>query len=431
MTVIPTSIKNIGSKKHSKAEKIRDLSLKKKKRLNKIAKYVSVIIQKKKNWFSLSNILNIVSIFLILGSFFPRTDGFFPSAEKSILDCKTFNISRACDQQKALYYGKWHLMIYLANNILSFKEIFKNKETADFFEGFSTKTTFNVIMYGPSGTGKTAFVRKFSYYLDFKLRFFYAKNQYEKENKNLKFSNLPVKTQIKLTDALDNLIYIVFVDPASVFDRFVGGSEAKIKELFSLSTFLKENEAIIYFFDEVDAFCSKRGNDKQDYLIGMKNQLLSLLDGGENGSNKTINAFVFSATNRFDAVDEAFLRRFEIKAHFALPDENERIFLLKKFLPEYSCFFTEEDFSKFSDLFKGFSHAEIKSCVTRFKIFFLGKNCKHKKILFETLRAMSKCIKSSSDSKENKFDFKNDPYVKNHELDFIDKKILEIEKKDL
>lgn len=153
----------------------------------------------------------------------------------------------------------------------------------------------------------------------------------------------------------------------AILDKYVGGSEAKIRELFEEAE--KEqaeagdaSELHIVIFDEVragrrgcgatvppsltlaprhcrhrrvrarapqiDAICKKRGSTRDNTGVhdSIVNQLLSKIDGVDSLNN----VLIIGMTNRKDLIDDALLRpgRLEVHVEIGLPDEAGRIQIL-------------------------------------------------------------------------------------------------------
>lgn len=116
------------------------------------------------------------------------------------------------------------------------------------------------------------------------------------------------------------------VNGPEIFDKYVGGSEKKIRELFAPAEREQEEKGDdsglhIIIFDEIDAICKARGsssNSGTNVNDSVVNQLLSKLDGVDALNN----VLIIGMTNRIDLIDEAILRpgRLELHLEIGLPD---------------------------------------------------------------------------------------------------------------
>jgi vesicle-fusing ATPase len=150
-------------------------------------------------------------------------------------------------------------------------------------EQLGCKHVKGILLYGPPGTGKTLMARQIGKML--------------------------------------NVNQPKIVNGPEILDKFVGQSEANIRELFvdaeKDEKRLGPNSGLhIIIFDEIDAICKQRGSvgggvGVHDTVV---NQLLSKIDGVEQLNN----VLVIGMTNRRDMIDEALLRpgRLEV-THFS------------------------------------------------------------------------------------------------------------------
>jgi len=119
------------------------------------------------------------------------------------------------------------------------------------------------------------------------------------------------------------------VNGPEILNKYVGGSEEKIRELFAEA----EKEQIemgdnsmlhIIIMDEMDAICKQRGTvrDGTGVSDSVVNQLLSKIDGVDSLNN----ILLIGMTNRKDMIDDALLRpgRLEVHVEIGLPDKKGR-----------------------------------------------------------------------------------------------------------
>lgn len=180
-----------------------------------------------------------------------------------------------------------------------FKEIFRKAFASRIFPGlmkqFGTTHVRGILLYGPPGCGKTLIARQIG----------------------------------KILNAKEPKI----VNGPEVLDKFVGGSEEKIRALFADAEQEQaekgdNSQLHIIIFDEMDAIMKTRGSSRSDSGVGdsIVNQLLSKIDGVDSLNN----ILLIGMTNRKDMIDEAILRpgRLEVHIEITLPDEQGRLQIL-------------------------------------------------------------------------------------------------------
>ncbi len=96
-----------------------------------------------------------------------------------------------------------------------------------------------------------------------------------------------------------------------LLDRYIGASEAKVRQLFARAT---AAAPAMIFFDEFDSLAPQRGSDHTGVTDRVVNQLLTLLDGAERSKNANY-IFVVAATSRPDKIDKALLRPGRLEKH--------------------------------------------------------------------------------------------------------------------
>ncbi len=141
-------------------------------------------------------------------------------------------------------------------------------------------------LYGPPGTGKTAFAN-------------YLAEQLDRPSMVRRGSNLR--------------------------SAYVGKTERNIARMFAEAV---RNEAVL-ILDEADSFLSTRSGRYHRWEMNETTEFLAQLEGFQG---------IFCATtNRFEDLDPAFMRRFDMKIRFHYLDKAQREMLMKQTLRELGC----------------------------------------------------------------------------------------------
>jgi len=122
-----------------------------------------------------------------------------------------------------------------------------------------------ICIYGPAGTGKTAFGSWLAQELD--------------------------------------LPHLVF-KPSDLLGKFVGESEKRIAHAFSKA----QSEGAILQFDEVDSLLCARTAEMKSWEVSLVNEMLTQMEAFE--------GIFIASTNLFEHLDEAALRRFDLNVKF-------------------------------------------------------------------------------------------------------------------
>ena len=202
-----------------------------------------------------------------------------------------------------------------------------------YLEKYGIHHVKGILLYGPPGTGKTLIART-------------------------------------LANAL-NVAEFKVVNGPELFDKYVGETEKKIRDLFAnAEKDQKENgdEAGLHVivFDEIDSICKARGTVTSGTGVNDSavNQLLTKIDGVE-ALNDII---VIGMTNRKDLIDEAILRpgRLELHIEVNLPDEKGRLQIFNihtRKMRENKVLDDDVDLAKLAKMTKNYTGADIESMV--------------------------------------------------------------------
>lgn len=198
-------------------------------------------------------------------------------------------------------------------------------------EKMKLKHRKGLILYGPPGTGKTLIARQIG----------------------------------KLLNCKEPKI----VSGPELLNKYVGGSEEKVRELFADAEADRDAEIDdvlhLIIFDEADALFKKRGsrNDGTGVADSVVNQILAKIDGVEELNN----ILIIAMTNRLDVIDDAILRsgRLDIHVEVGLPNEAGRQDILNIHATNVKDRFASDvDLDVIAKRTKNYTGAELQQLVT-------------------------------------------------------------------
>lgn len=120
-------------------------------------------------------------------------------------------------------------------------------------------------------------------------------------------------------------LHLYRIDLSAVISKYIGETEKNLSKLFDAA----ESGGAILFFDEADALFGQRGEvtDGRDRYANVEiNYLLQRIEAFQ--------GLAILATNRRNALDEAFLRRLRFVVAFPFPERAERLRLWQKAFPK-------------------------------------------------------------------------------------------------
>jgi transitional endoplasmic reticulum ATPase len=222
------------------------------------------------------------------------------------------------------------------------------------FRMFGIKPPRGVLLFGPSGTGKTLLAKAVA------------------------------------TESEANFIAI---RGPELMNKYVGESERAVRKVFQRA---RQVAPSIIFFDEIDAIAHSRGSDLSGARDSMLNQLLSEMDGIE----KLDEVVVLAATNKPQLIDSALLRpgRLDRKIEVPLPDEKAREEIFKVHTKDMPL--SKVDLKKLSKKTKGFSGAEIEAVATEAGMLAVKERLSGKKKTTLTQKDFEDAIKTVKENKE-------------------------------
>ncbi len=195
----------------------------------------------------------------------------------------------------------------------------------ELYERFKVKVGGGILMYGPSGNGKTYVAKAIAGELD------------------AAFFN---------------------VNTSQIKDKYVGETEKNMQRLFDEA---RAHDRSVLFLDEVDQLLAKRGNRK----VGTVAQFLSLTDGLIKNTNCML---VLAATNKPWMLDEAVVRPGRLGTHIYVgpPDTPAREAIVALNMKEVPVA-DDISFQDIADQTDGYSGADIAELCDRAKRLALSR----------------------------------------------------------
>ncbi|MBO7482803.1 MAG: AAA family ATPase [Kiritimatiellae bacterium] len=167
------------------------------------------------------------------------------------------------------------------DRILSAVRNFQSERARGVASRQADRPRMNLLLWGPPGTGKTEYVKYLA-------------------------SELKSKLIVKMGSDL--------------LDMYVGGTEERIAAAFAEA----ESEKAILFLDEIDGLLQSRTRADHSWEVTQVNELLHQMEN--------FSGVMVGATNFFDNLDPAVLRRFTFKIEFGyLDDAGKRAFFERMF----------------------------------------------------------------------------------------------------
>ncbi len=188
-------------------------------------------------------------------------------------------------------------------------------------EEYGKRIPTGILLYGPPGCGKTYIIEA-------------------------------------LAAETDSEVYIM--NSANTGSKFVNQTANNIKKAFDY-VYKKGDESdkpVFMFMDEIDAMTSNRDAHASNEDIKGVATLLKYIEGA-----KAHNVIVIGATNKYDLIDPAIRRRFDMKRYVGLPEQEQREALIRNNLSKkakgQALINDSEKVSKIAKTLEGYSCSSI------------------------------------------------------------------------
>ncbi|KGM95822.1 hypothetical protein Z968_08225 [Clostridium novyi A str. 4552] len=180
---------------------------------------------------------------------------------------------------------------------------------------------------------------------------------------------------------------LVVLDLSTVMSSYLGETGSNIKKVLD---YAKDNDCIL-FLDEFDAIAKTRTDDRElGEIKRIVNVLLKELEEWPIGS------IIIAATNHEELLDKAIWRRFDLKVHLDLPNEESRMIIIKREFQKVNQNIDDEVLKLLVEALKGENGAEIVRVCTEIKREYVLENETISKLIIKKCsKYIAKCDRES------------------------------------
>lgn len=227
------------------------------------------------------------------------------------------------------------------------------------FERMGIQPPRGILLYGPSGTGKTLLAKAVAH---------------------------------------ESKANFISIKGPEVMSKWVGESEKAVRELFKKA---RQVAPTIVFLDELDSIAPMRGTDQGSHVKdSVVNQLLTSIDGLESMEG----VVVIGATNRPDIIDQGLLRpgRFDRLVLIGSPDEKSR-FEIFKIHTEGMPLDKDVNLKELAKICDRYSGADIEALCREAAMLAIREDEKSKKVSKKHFEAAMGVVRASVTENITKF----------------------------
>jgi len=203
--------------------------------------------------------------------------------------------------------------------------------------GDNRRLAINILLYGSPGTGKTYVMKALTAHINNALKY-HQSHRFKKA-------------------------YMFTLKQSDIISKYVGDSAMRLQVIFRIARYYNKHGIIcILFFDEVETYLTSRTNENAD-RSGVINQFLVEMTGDRAGKDSMGDdgLIITAATNLPQVLDDAAIRRFEIRQRFPMPTYSARISLFKYYLRNQVHNFCPGDYEILATISEGYNASDIKN----------------------------------------------------------------------
>ena len=149
------------------------------------------------------------------------------------------------------------------------------------------------------------------------------------------------------------------ISSSSLTSKWIGEGEKLVRTMFAVAAY---REPSVVFIDEIDSLLTQRKSDENEASRRIKTEFLVQMDGTSTSGQGRV--LTIGATNRPQELDEAARRRFVKRLYIPLPDQQDRLVLIRVMLRKNKHSLTDNDLAKLANETDRFSGADLKALCT-------------------------------------------------------------------
>lgn len=194
---------------------------------------------------------------------------------------------------------------------------------------------------------------------------------------------------------------------STLTEKWYGDSNKLANALFSLA---RKLEPTIVFIDEIDAVLGKRHSGEHEASGMVKAEFMTHWDGltSAHASGRPQRIVILGATNRYDAIDDAILRRMPKRFAVGLPQTPQRLRILEVLLKDTKLDPANFDINAVADLTAGMSGSDIREICREAAMTPLRELLRQKREAAEPVQSMKGCnirgVRTTDFLRKSRFD---------------------------